>query len=96
MRREAATRDYQQHESLTADGRLGPKNLIVCKSMKKPLMAIFTEGANPDQFFILKVCSDVAKGNKGLGKEVAHGNVARAEDFGRALDMGSRHGRRYW
>lgn len=88
-RTEAATRDYQQHESLTADGRLGPKTLDSLQINEKTANGNFHEAGGTLTNSYSQGGSDVAKGSKGLGKEVAHGNVVQgAKDFGKGVGHG--------
>jgi peptidoglycan hydrolase-like protein with peptidoglycan-binding domain len=84
-----ATRDYQKHESLTADGRLGAKTLDSLQISEKTASGNFHEAGGTLTNSYGQGGRDVANGSKGLGKEVAHGNVVQgAKDFGKGVGHG--------
>ena len=88
-RTQAATRDYQKHEGLTADGRLGSKTLDSLQINEKTASGNFHEAGGTLTNSYAKGGSDVAKGTKGLGKEVAHGHVVDGgKDFGKGVGHG--------
>jgi peptidoglycan hydrolase-like protein with peptidoglycan-binding domain len=89
-RTRAATEEYQKHENLTADGRLGPKTLDSLQVKEDTTSGNFHEAGGTLKNSYGQGGSDVAKGSKALGSQVAHGNVVDgAKDFGKGVGKGA-------
>ena len=89
-RTRAATEDFQKHETLTADGRLGPKTLDSLQIKENTASGNFQEAGGTLKDSYSQGGSDVARGSKELGKQVANGNVVDgAKDFGKGVGTGA-------
>lgn len=84
-----ATREYQQHEHLTANGRLDSATLDNLQIKETSASGNLREAGGTLTNSYASGGHDVAKGSKQLGKEVAHGDVGQgAEDFGKGVGHG--------
>jgi peptidoglycan hydrolase-like protein with peptidoglycan-binding domain len=86
-----ATREYQEHEHLTANGQLSSATLDSLQINEKTMGGNFHEAGGTLANSYASGGHDVAKGSKQLGKQVAHGDVGQgAEDFGKGVGNGAK------
>lgn len=90
-RTERAVRGYQQKQSLTADGRLGPQTLDSLGVRHGDAATNFHEAGTEVKHSYETGGKEVGHGGKEFGKEVAHGHpVEGSKDLGKDVGKGAK------
>ena len=88
---QAAVRQYQQQQNLTADGRLGPQTLDSLGVKDGGASTSFKESGTAVKNSYAGGGKDVADGSKELGHDVKEGHPLEAgKDFGKGVGQGAK------
>ncbi len=88
---QAAIREYQQKQNLTADGKLGPQTLDSLGVKRGTATTSFKESGTAIKHSYGGGAEDVASGSKELGHDVKDGHpVAAGKDFGKGVGAGAK------
>lgn len=91
-RTRAAVRQYQQKESINADGRLGPKTLDNLGVQHGSAGTEFNEASENMKHSYSKGGKEIGHGAKEMGSDLKHGDVVEgAKDIGKGVGKGAAH-----
>lgn len=87
----SAVRSYQQKQSLTADGRLGPQTLDSLGVRNADAATNFHQAGTQVKNSYTKGGKEVGQGGKEFGTEISHGHVVEAgKELGKGVGKGAK------